>query len=573
METVKKYLYISESGTIDSFRKRLINFLAVGLVFFLLSLSSSIVLTYLGFHPFFMGIELLKVLPIIGAFFMLLMIFISLDPIFKGIEHVKDCEREAPYLNTLMTLFAAGGLPPHQALNYIPETSDVFPASAKMVNRINKVKNLFALDEVTAIEVDAKQSPSHYIFDFLMSLVAAETRGGNVYNILRDKMRSSFNELKQRYSALSSQMKTVSDVVLILFGVLPMAVYTIFSMFASAQTIMQCILYSLIINPILGIMIVYIIDAMYPKTPVSYKEYYKRLAYFIPIGLIFSILSYYVFPYLPLPSFRTEHFKSTETYRISFAVGIGIIVTFLEEAIHFTLELSRLNSIDAALPSFIRDLTEEVKKGESPSLAINSLISTRSYGVALDEVLKTINAALKVGYNLTDAIKFVRKKISWQSNLILTLTAIADWIGLKVEVFEELTEVTREIRDLISAAKSSIAPMKMFGIVTALLVVGTTGILINAFIIPISNLGERLSGVSETPVSIGGFSPVKPEQLPLLIDSIFLGSILTVTLLGLLTGKMSEGNLASGFLYVVIMVSLSLVSIVLIMSVRWSFGL
>jgi pilus assembly protein TadC len=204
-----------------------------------------------------------------------------------------------------------------------------------------------------------------------------------------------------------------------------------------------------------------------------------------------------------------------------------------------------MNNVDYAVPSFARDLTEEVKKGKSPTQGTIYLSETRSYNKDFNSVIQHIALQLKAGRTLREAVEPLRGRISWRSMLILDLIADADELGAQKEIFEEVSEISREVRDAIRIAKAKTTGVKFFGLLVVLLMIFIASLLIKQIIIPLTNMSISIP----QQVGLGNINLLRPDQLPSLIDTISSGIMLNSTFLGVLTGKMSDGILASGFLY------------------------
>ncbi|MCC6050012.1 MAG: hypothetical protein LM580_04865 [Thermofilum sp.] len=91
----------------------------------------------------------------------------------------------------------------------------------KIVRRIERVRMLYVVDELEAMEVEGRRVTSPLISDLLLSSTSIERRGGDIYAVLRDKMRSVFNSVWESYKSLRDKMKLVGDVILTVYGVLP----------------------------------------------------------------------------------------------------------------------------------------------------------------------------------------------------------------------------------------------------------------------------------------------------------------------------------------------------------------
>jgi hypothetical protein len=485
-------------------------------------------------------------------------VFLSLEPYFKAQEHMKGAEREMLYVMALLTTYSASGMPPHLAFERIKGYEELFPETAKIVKRMEKVKTLYVVDELEAMEVEGRKATSPLISDLLLSSASIERRGGDIYAVLRDKMKSVFNAVQESYKSLADKMKLIGDIILTVYGVLPLTLYTMFAMFASEDMAFQSMIYSYLVNPLMGVALVFLADTLYPKTPVRFTKFYRLALILTPLGaVVFTAL--YVPWFLGFIKAKPDVLSGLPW--TSVALAAAFITVSAPVAVRYLAESRRLTSMDYALPSFVRDIAEEVKKGSTPDLAVLTLSKTRSYGGALDEVMLKMASAIEAGRTFVEACKLVMQKLSWYGKMSFVLMLEAALMGAKPEVFDEVAEVTREIIDSLKIAKSSVSPLKIFGMVTAALIVGIIAMLIRYVLEPIASMAESFQiAMSSATTFIGviGVRFVTPPMLPPLVDTMMTGCIITLFTMGMLTGKMSDGTLAAGFQYAVLMLAIGI---------------
>jgi len=485
-----------------------------------------------------------------------------MDPVLKTYEHLSMCKEELPYVSALLTVYAAAGVPPHKALERIGEKKELFPGFSRLVRRIKKIKKLYILDDLEAIESEARIIPSLEVSDILFSAAGAERGGGDIYAVFRDKMKSAFSFLRESYKALADKMKFVADLILTLYGVLPLTLYIMLAMFARGDVVAQANMYTYVVNPLIFIAMVLIVDGMYPKSPDKYTKYYKYYAkFFLPLAIGLFVVLYMFFGVI---AERYLYWIKTSMtmYQIPICLGIAVAASFIPVAVKFTLEYRRLSAIDFALPSFCRDLTEEIKKGYTPSQSIETLAKERSYNKHFDKILTDISRGLKGGLTFREALERVFSKVSWRTRLVFDLIIEADELGSRPEIFEEITNVTREIMDSIKVARESTRSLKFFGLITAGLIVAVICILVLQVLIPIAKTSSMITFESSGFYSFNvGVRFITEKELPGLVSTLLTGTIINALTLGLLTGKMSEGTLASGFRYSIITLVISVIAI------------
>jgi len=254
-------------------------------------------------------------------------------------------------------------------------------------------------------------------------------------------------------------------------------------------------------------------------------------------------------------------------YIITLSLFFAIFPVSVIEGIRFYRKIQKLNRIENMLPSFLRDMTEEIKRGVSPILAISSLVKIKTYNKEFDELLSKVERAVVSGSSFEDAVRSVKDDLSWNGLVIFSLLSEAIKFGGKGEVFEEVTNITREITDTNKVIKQNISPLKMFSFMTMMLLILVIGILIRIIVIPLSEWGSVFSMAQTRIASVMMFSfqVVSKEKLPSFIDIVFSGMIINAVSLGLLTGKISENKIGVGLIYVVIYLLISLVSMFIIM--------
>ena len=512
--------------------------------------ASAAATAFLLYFSFFIaGVPAFAIIGIMPLAYSLYTLF---RPVVKAKSFESQCMRELPYVAAFMTSYAAVGIPPHRSMAAVGMKEHGFPAFSRLVKRMEATRMITVMDPLEAIEEEADKIASLPLKDFLQSAVSAERGGGGMYNVLKDKLRSLFGELRERYKALGDQLKLYGDLLLVFFGVLPLLLYTMLTVFSSDAAITTSRLFTFMVTPLLVITLVLMIDSGYPSTPQKFDKYYVRaLSIGLPAGAAVAALLY-------LSPVLVETFLGAEfvKYKLAVSLGAGLTVFAALATYVFYRDYIFMNNVDYAIPSFSRDLTEEVKKGKSPTQGTIYLSETRSYNKAFNTVVKHIAVQLKVGRSLREAVEPFRGRLSWRSQLILDLIADADELGAQKEIFEEVSEVSREVRDAIRIAKAKTTGVKFFGFLVALLMIFIASLLIKQIIIPLANMSVNVP----QSIGLGNINLLRPDQLPELIDTISAGIMLNSTFLGVLTGKMSDGVLASGFLYAFIYTLAALVA-------------
>jgi flagellar protein FlaJ len=502
-------------------------------------IASAAVTAFLLYFSFF--IAGVPAFAIIGVMPLSYSLYLMFRPVVKARSFESQCMRELPYVAAFMTSYAAVGVPPHRSMAAVGMKEKIFPAFSSLVKRMETTRMLTVKDPLEAIEDEADKISSLSLKDYLQSAVSAERGGGGMYNVLKDKMRSLFNDLKERYKALGDQLKLYGDLLLVFFGVLPLLLYTMLTVFASDAAISTSQLFTFMVTPLLVVTLMMLIDTGYPATPQKFDKYYVRAVMVgLPAGVAVAAILY-LSPVLVEMLLGARFIQ----YKMAVSIGAGLVVFSALATYVFIRDYRFMNNVDYAIPSFVRDLTEEVKKGKSPAMGVIYLAEARSYNKAFNDVLRQMALILKTGRGFREAVAPFRGRVSWRSQLILDLLADADELGAQKEIFEEVSGISREIRDAINIAKAKTTGVKFFGFLVAILMIFIASLLIKQIIVPLAMMAVNIP----QQVGLGNINLLRPEQLPTLIETISSGIMLNAFFLGVLTGKMSDGIMAAGFLY------------------------
>ncbi|MEM2545720.1 MAG: hypothetical protein QXJ49_05960, partial [Nitrososphaerota archaeon] len=308
--SLANYIYLSGIPTTPrDYIRRVFNLLVASAVV-------TAVVTYLA-----LAVARVPAMLIVGVMPLAYSLYLLFRPMVKARSFESQCMRELPYVAAFMTSYAAVGIPPHRSMASVSLKERIFPAFARLVKRMEAVRMITVKDPLETIEEEADKISSLPLKDFLQSAVGAERGGGGMYNVLKDKMRSLFNELKERYKALGDQLKLFGDLLLVFFGVLPLLLYTMLTVFASDMAITTSRLFTFMVTPLLVVTLAVMIDTGYPSTPQSFNRYYVRaLMLGLPIGAAVASV-FYLSPVL-VETLLGARFVQ---YKLAISLGAGLV--------------------------------------------------------------------------------------------------------------------------------------------------------------------------------------------------------------------------------------------------------
>ena len=455
--------------------------------------------------------------------------FSYLRPRLRALRISRGLSRELPYACAYATSYVAAGLPPRRALMMLAEKSRLLPYTSRELQRVEKLRQLFGLDDLEALERDAKLHTSREWRDFVLSVVAAERGGGDVLAVFRDMLRGHFAELRAFYERLSRKMSMVAEAVVVLFAVMPLLMYVLVSVSATPEAMESARLFTFVLQPALSVAMLFGIDAMYPREPFNlYRKSYLRTALYVPVGVAVALSLLFGLITVDVP------------YVLAWSVGLGLLAFTGMAMVDFERERIVQASVLNALPAFTRDLAEEVKKGKSPLQAIAYLSEARSYNRWFDRLLRYVSNSLLTGRRLKKVVEELAPKLPWRVALIFDILSDAEDIGARREVFEEVASITRQVNAIVSSARKALNVYKFIGAFAAVLSIGMSTYVLRSVVVPISRIAYE-SGAWEM------IGLITPEQVPQLADTVYVGTVISAFILGLLSGKMSENHVGAGF--------------------------
>ena len=288
--------------------------------------------------------------------------------------------------------------------------------------------------------------------------------------------------------------------------------------------------------PAFSILYIYLLNSVQARYPFVDYSPFKAFVFSIPLGVV-------VF-FIPLP---TGLFV-----RSSLAlVAATVAPTYVE----FKAARER-NALERALPDFIRDISEGRKIGLSPEQTIQSL-ADKHYGLLSKHVSK-MSSQISWGVSTVKVIStFVKEVKSWVTREAgMLLAEVIDVGGGTVRSFSDMADLTRKMADLESEKRSALRSYIFINYFAAIMVVVTTFIMVYFVSTPIS-FGAKGTVTTPHPAAVRTST----------VDLLLTVAVFESWFIGLVAGKMGEGNTAEGFKHALALVVIALVSVVIAQSV------
>ncbi|MEM2709400.1 MAG: VWA domain-containing protein [Candidatus Methanomethylicia archaeon] len=444
-------------------------------------------------------------------------------PAVKASIFQSKLRRELPWIASYFVNNAAIGIPPTVSLERVIGLEEVFPAFARLARMVSKIRILKAMDPFSAIAWHADKFTDPDLRDFLISMASTQRSGGNIYVVLREKLQALYAEMRSSLEVLGEKFNAVASFIFMIYVLLPIFMLSIGIILGGVNG--SIILTSFfILNTFFSFICCLLVDALIPKELLA-KPSYKPLA-ILPLGLIL------------IPVKLINDVKVTLLFdKLYYFIALAIIVGLTLPSIYALKTRGKQKKIIYAIPSFLRDVSERVKKGESPGLAIRWLSSNRSYNKCFDEALRRISAFMHSGARIGEAARLV--EIPWAAKVSFELLDTTEQTGADPSLVEFIVE---SINQLFTAMRMLKARVRFFKLIVYLSVCMITfTVALSSIVMNILSLTYQQAGGLAGQM-IGVLTLPKAEDVEYITTMASVGAMYTAVLLGLIGGKGSDGG-------------------------------
>ena len=466
-----------------------------------------------------------------------------LQPMFSNSSRKKSCERELPFVATYLAMSAASGVSIQAAFEHL-KTLKYFPNFKMEAMRVEKVRKLYALHPYEAIVFEGKYHPSDAVRELYYSAVAAQKEGGEVLLILKDEIFKLFSMLQGKLKTVSDKFSLIASAEMVAFIMIPMGLITIGVLFSGILGVPMLILTCIVFPTIMAVALSAMIDSYVPKEltePVSLKLFFGALCAFPVSVTIFTLSQFFT---LSIPFY--------------YILGIVIIVFSLPVAFSYGSSRRRMHEILSALPNFTRSIAEEVKKGNSPRMAITNISEGRAFNRSFDKLLHRVATYLKIGCPISDAIAIV--EAPWIAKVSFELMDQAEMMGAEPKSLDSLSDL---VGNIYLSFKSLESQTRLFTIMSYV----NSFVLTFSIVIAVDVVAKLFTGIMDASPLIGtplGMSFITEDQFALVEAVAYTAVVYDSFLLGILGGKASNGgSVVDGLMPAIICVVITVASIVI----------
>lgn len=491
------------------------------------------------FGLFFATLPLLLKLLISLVILILPMITLAIGfmyPLMLASSRARSLDHELPFVAAYMTAMARGGVPPERVFEKLT-TSELFPAMKREAKLVLRDVKLFGKDFLTALENHAIDHPNRHYKDFVLGYVSTIRVGGDVLNYLESKTQSLFEVRASTVKVIADRMSMLTELYITLAVIMALSFYVFFSVSniispgGGYSSLTNFILFAFVALPSISILMLGLIHASQPKTPIKLEMPYRHFYMSLPLGVVVFLATLYFTG--ALPDVLSSQITLRTIHNVNFALAIFLVLVSVPPALSFSLESERLRGYERHVASFLRDLSEVRKTGLSPEKCI-VYVSKREYG-PLTPVVKGLAKQIDWGFPLKKSLtKAMGKVKNWFTQAILGFMVDAIEVGGgSVATLETLTRFTTFLSELEIELKSKLRIYLMMPYFGALLTATATLLVIN-FIL--STLQAATISQAQPPV---------PIEVVILLFTVSI--IVNSWLMGIVAGKISTTYTAGGF--------------------------
>ncbi|MGQ9758969.1 MAG: hypothetical protein ACUVQ5_00120 [Candidatus Methanomethylicaceae archaeon] len=466
---------------------------------------------------------------------------IVLKPILATYARRKLCERELPFFATYLTMASASGISAPVAFEHLRDFR-YLPQFKREWFRIEKVRRLYALNPSEAIIFEGKYHPLDSVKDLYNTVMSAQKEGGEVFVVMRDELLKIFSILQGRLKTFSDKFSLMTSGEIIAFIMLPMGTITVGVLFSNVLGIPVLILTCFAFPTLVAVFISLMIDTYTPKELTEEVRFKYLIKCLLPVP-IFTLIA-------------TMSFG--EALPVYYALGIALVIFTVPALRHYSPIRKRTKDIVEALPSFTRSVAEDVKKGNSPRIAIVKLCEGRSFNESFDRLLHKLTSFLKVGCSIADGISMIEGP--WIAKVSFELLDRADMMGAEPKSLDSLSEL---VGNMYLSHKSMESQTRFFVLMSHV----NTILLAFSISMVVEVVARLFTKVAETVTMINlplGMAFITSDQLQLLVTVAYTAVVYNSYLLGLLGGKVSGGgSIVDGFFSSMVSILLSMAGILL----------
>ncbi|MGC9136044.1 type II secretion system F family protein [Caldivirga sp.] len=446
-------------------------------------------------------------------------------------------DSELPFFAAYLAMISQSGLSVTSAIERLANIK-LLEAIGKIAREIVVKNKAIGMDPLTALTETALSTPSHLFQNLIMGYVTNVRTGGDILHYLEIRLNEIVNDTLDRIRRGAEFLSTLMEsyigagvILLIGLNVLYLAqaiTPTGNSVSALQQAVSNNLLFGLLVIPAISVAFIYLGEVSIYRVPYTDIRPYIAVGLSSIVAMIALLMGYGTVFHGDL-----GYSINVGPVSLDFAtyMAIVLVIAYTPAALYAERVIAERRSLEKAFSDFLRDFTELRKSGFTPEKIISTLADTRDYG-ALSKYLRDISKQIRYGIPIRVVLsEFINKTRSYYARVFawLLLESI-EYGGATPETLESLASFSslmiRINDDLIARLK----PLRFVPYIGAMILTLTLVIMVFTVV----NLSSVLLHIPQYYVNyvIGSFA------LTTVVDSFIMG---------LVAGKLGEGELSAGF--------------------------
>ncbi len=351
-------------------------------------------------------------------------------------ERKRLVERDLPFFAVYASVLQSAGLYLDQALRRLIG-NPILPGMEREGRIVEKEIRL-GKDPLEAITELARHHPSRLFRDFIFGYTAVVRSGWDAMLYLTTRIRDYIQEIKFNWRVYSERAGSIGEMLIILFF-MTSVLFILIAIVLPYGVEDMMMFYNFLVIPVITALMISVIDSLIPQPKI--KDYYSVNIVFVAgltLAAVAAVAALNVDPII--------------------TGSVVVIAALLAFGIDHYRQAKEIRDIEAALPEFMRDITEYRKIG-FPLVRAFFMIkeSGRTYNKTFDKLLNVIVAQLRAGIRL-NRVKVPTR--SWLGRFIFWLLGeIEDTGGGSPAILEDFTSL---ITDMLDSRENARRQLKLY---------------------------------------------------------------------------------------------------------------
>ena len=464
-----------------------------------------------------------------------------LQPSLKASDRKSGVENELPFFMAYASTMAKGGVSLEKIIERV-STLKVFKAMKEECLRVMTYVKLFGYDPISALERVSILHPSTKFRDLMLGYTTTLRSGGDVTHYMEIRTQELFNARMNEIKSMTERLASFLELYIVLGVIMSITVFVFFSVSGTLSAVSagrttgtlsvdvtMPSLYNFLVLPMLGLVVLAMIQVSQPKTPVKIMEPYITLITLIPI----SVVSFFVTLFITNGSGVLRGvlgLHEVQSVIISLTVAL-IILTIPPWIVHRSV-LKGHKGLVKATADYLREMSEIRKTGLSPEKCIVQL-STKDFR-NLTPIVSKAGTAVSLGLSLEEALRRVLRGVrEWF--VIAIFRFLTDSIvvgGGAPDIIDALARFTQSLSELEEELRRRLKAYVVLPYFGAIMLASSPIIIVNMLITAAGAPAEAVAP---------------------LIGVLGVGSMINSFIMGLIAGKSSEMSIAAGFKHAALM--------------------